>query len=239
MFHHAHVYLAGKLFDSEDPLLLLGSILPDLAVVAVIKWEDGLHGKDADNSFLKFVKDKYPSFLDLARGVHAHNIIDDFTHKDYVGGTGYAFQNNKQLARLIAKYYQLDKQGSIGKAHNFIESGVDISLLIMQPEIQNKLRDAISIVDREKLAEILSSYFNIDRDKFLKALSQFFDLFTKYDFTIKDNWFLFWTDLEKLLSLKDIGDQKRAELIDESINIARDTYKDFFEYSITKGQKMI
>lgn len=96
MFHHTHSYLASKLYKSQDPFLLLGSILPDIAVTKIIKWTGGLHGKRSVNKFTKFIN-KNPGYDWLLKGVIAHNVIDDFTHKNYKGETGYAFQNNQEL----------------------------------------------------------------------------------------------------------------------------------------------
>ena len=239
MFHYTHSYIAARLYKSQSDLLLVGSIIPDLAVMGIIKWQGGLHGGEAVKNFSQFIQG-HPDYLDLYRGVLAHNILDDFTHIDYKGEIGYAFQNNQELADLIGKYYELnDDKWSIGKAHNFIESAVDILLLNEDPTAQDKLKKAIKTVNRKKLSELFSDYFNIDKSEFLESISQFFDLFTKYDFTKEENWVLFWEDLEKLMSLKDIGSQKRKELLDKSISIVKNTYKDFLNYSLAEGVKQV
>lgn len=230
MFHHTHAYIASKLCKSEDSLLLIGSILPDIAVTKIIKWVGGLHGKRSVNNFSKFIS-KNPSYDWVLKGVIAHNIVDDFTHKNYQGKIGYAFQNNQELVKLVARHYGLDKKAARGFAHNYIESGVDILLLQDRPIIQNKLKQALSRVNKKKLAELLGSYFHIDQEKFYQSLTQFIILFTKYDFSKVNNWVLFWKDLEILLSLKDIGNQKRKELLNIGIDIVKNTYKEFLNYS--------
>lgn len=235
MFHHTHAYLASKIYDSEEPLLFLGSILPDLAVTGIISWENGLHGAENDIKFTEFIEQKYPKYITLANGVHAHNIIDDFTHIDYKGKIGYAFQNNKQLALMVADFYELDEEKSIGKAHNFIESGVDILLLKEMPEVQTKLRMAINQIDKEYIAKILAEYFRTSPEKMLKSLNEYLNLFTKYDFSILEEWIPFWTDLEKLMKLKNIGDGKRRQLINKSLEITKITYKSFIDYSAIEG----
>lgn len=237
MFHNTHSYIAAKLYNSESDLLLVGSILPDLAVTKVIPWEGGLHGKESVEKFYEYIKDK-SEYMDLYKGIVAHNILYDFTHLDY-GETGYAFQNNQELARLIGEYYGLEEKRAISKAHNFIESGVDIMLLQDYPSVQEKLKKAISNTDIKKLADLLAEYFNSDKEEFFNMLSKFFSLFTKYDFSKKENWSIFWIDLEKLMLLKNIGEQKRIELLNESLITVGETYKDFLEYSIRRGLKNI
>lgn len=236
MFHNTHAYLASKLYKSENILLLTGSILPDIAITKIITWDKGLHGEENFESFFKFVGKNYPDFLNLNKGILAHNIVDDLTHRAYLGGTGYAYQNNEELSKLVSKYYGLDEKTAQGIAHNYIESGVDILLLREYKDIQKQIRDAVGQIDKKDLANILSEYFKGDKNKFLEALSQFLDLFTKYDFVKEDNWVLFWGDLEKLLSLRDIGVQHRSSLLHKSVGIVKNTYQEFLQYSLEKGK---
>lgn len=238
MFHNTHTYFASKLCKSHDNLLLLGSILPDIAVTGIIKWEGGLHGQESLDNLSRFIK-RRPAYLNLYKGIHTHNIIDDFAHTNYIGGTGYAYQNNEELVKLVAEYYDLDKKGAQGKAHNYIESGVDILLLQEYPHIPNQIKRAIQRTDEKELSRFLGSYFNIDKNRFLDALLQFFDQFTKYDLTKEDNWNLLWADLENLLSLKNIGNQKRKQLIQKSITVVKNTYHDFLKYSLEEGSKKL
>lgn len=239
MFHNTHLYFASKLYKSDDPLLLVGSFLPDLAVTKIIKWEGGLHGVESDDNFNLFIQDKFPEYSRLALGVHAHNILDDFTHLKYITEPGYAFQNNEEITKMIGDYYDLNNESARGKAHNFIESAVDILLLKEFPDTQDQLREVIKKINHKQLAIILSAYFKTDRDLMLDSVTKFFDLFTKYDFSKEVNWILFWADLEELLDLNDIGNDKRKKLLDKSIDIVKDTYQDFLSYSITEGEEMI
>lgn len=238
MFHHTHAYIASKLYKSENDLLLVGSILPDIAVTKIIAWEGGLHGTESVQSFFKFIQNKYPQFLDLYKGILAHNILDDFTHKDY-GATGYAYQNNKELVKLVSKYYALDDASARGKAHNYIESGVDILLLQENPSIQLKLKKALRSIDQRELAELLSEYFASDKNEVINAISFFFDLFTKYNFEKLDNWAEFWRDLAQLLSLKKIEEKERKSLLDMSVEVTKNTYEDFLNYALSQGVKKI
>lgn len=140
---------------------------------------------------------------------------------------------------MVVKYYSLDKKEGRIIAHSYIESGVDILLLTDYPSFQKKFKQALRQVHIKKLSELLEIYFNIDQEKFYEALTQFIDLFTKYDFSKTNNWVLFWKDLEILLSLKNIGDKKRKELLDMSLSIVKNTYKDFLVYSQSEGLKEI
>lgn len=233
MFHHTHSYLASKITDSEEPLVLLGSMLPDLAITGVISWEQGLHGAEADFQFTEFIEQNYPAFINLAKGVHAHNVVDDFTHLDYKGKPGYAFQNNKELVLLVGNFYELDEEKAKSKAHNFIESSVDIQLINDMPEIQTKLRMAINQIEREKIAKILAEFLRKDRQKIFEALNIYLELFTKYDFSKQGEWVSFWIDLEKYMKLKNIGNGKRTQLLNKANEATEKTYKAFINFVLT------
>ena len=51
MFFHTHVYYSKKVDKSLDPLKVVGSFLPDLALTGVITWDD-LHKKKNILDFL-------------------------------------------------------------------------------------------------------------------------------------------------------------------------------------------
>ncbi|EKD90798.1 MAG: hypothetical protein ACD_30C00090G0019 [uncultured bacterium] len=237
MFYNTHAYLASKLYRSGEALLLIGSILPDIAITKIITWDKGLHGKENFESFFKLIEKKYPEYEFLKKGILAHNIIDDFTHKDYPGGTGYAFQNNKELIKLLIEYYEITRKRAKVLAHNYIESAVDIYLLKDHPEIQDKIKSATGKTNKEKLAEILGDYFKNDANNFSKALNNFFGLIKKYDFKKEENWVIFWEDFAKLLDLKDVGKEKRVILMDKALEVVKNTYKVFLNYSLKEGLK--
>ncbi|MEK7559610.1 MAG: zinc dependent phospholipase C family protein [Patescibacteria group bacterium] len=226
MFHNAHAYVTKRLYKSEDDLLLIGSILPDIAITKIIGWDDGLHGSRNMNKFAKYIKNK-PDYINLYRGVYVHNIVDNLAHKRFSGGKGYAYQNNREIVRLIISVYGLSLKDAQIKAHNYLESAVDILLLQKYPEIQTKIRIAIKRTDVVKLSTLLSIYFNQDRNEFANALSQYFNLIIKYDLSKKQNWILFWDNLEELMSLKRIDNDKKKEILNKSISISKNSYENF------------
>ncbi len=234
-----HAYVVSKLYKSDDPLILVGGILPDSAVTKTIGWAGGLHGLEERNKFHQFVLEKYPDYINLAKGVIGHNVLDDFTHLEYLTKPGYAFQHNKELVKLVSKYYGLPVDNATGKAHNYIESGVDILLLKDQPAFQAQLKAAIKKIDQKQISLILADFFKIDLAETEQNLKAYFDLFTKYDFSKVSNWNLFWQELEVWFKLEDIGQEKRQILLDESINVVLDTHQDFLAYSIIHGRKLL
>lgn len=232
MFHNAHAYFASKLHNSTDGLLLVGSILPDLSVMGIIPWHDGLHGARNAQRFHKFVNTKYPAWLKLAQGVLAHNALDDTSHTRYKDGPGYAFQNTQKLAELVETFYGLDKQLAKGKAHNYIESAVDMLILKKEPKIQSQLKQALKNTDQNELANILAEFLTIDKSKLLASIKQFFDLFSRYNLVRLEEWHPFWSQLEKLFELKNIGQQHRKKLLEISLKTIKNTYREFLNSSL-------
>jgi hypothetical protein len=239
MFYNVHAYLAEKFFNSKDSLLIIGSFLPDIAITKIFEWDKGLHGKENANQFIKFLQKEEPQFDFLGKGVLAHCIVDDYSHLEYAGGTGFAYQNNKKLAALIKRYYKVDDTLALKKAHNFIEIGVDISLLNDYPQIYSEVNEALENTNKLKISQVLGKYFNMDSQKIHTATKIYFELITKNDLTIKESWILLWKDLSKMMKLNDIKDEEIQLLIDEGVNIVKNTYKDYLNFCVTDGSKFI
>lgn len=238
MFYNAHVFIAEKLYSSNDPLLITGSILPDIAITKIFDWnKTGLHGKENVKNFYNFILKNFPEFEKLALGVLAHNILDDFSHNNYSKNIGYAYQNNQQLINKVSRYYESDKELTERKAHNFIETGVDILMLKDFPNIQNDLEKSLAAIDSNQLCKLFEKYFDIKKTKALESIKEYYSLITEKDLSIKTNWIFLWKKLNRMMGLKNITDQEILDLIDTGIETIRDTYKDFISYSITTGRR--
>ncbi len=239
MLHNAHAYFASTLYIPDSPLILVGSIIPDIAITKIIGWENGLHGRENVSKFCKFVESKAPLLTGLYKGVFLHCILDDFSHNNYNGNTGYAYQNNERLSQLIYKYYEVDKETAKRIAHNYLESAVDMFLLQEHPQLGFKIKNTIQQVDINSISDPLSLYFAKNKTKFKYALVEYFELISKSNLESLKGLIAFWEDLEKNLSLQKIGVDQKIELFNLSITLVGHTYKDFINYSLKKGYKKI
>ncbi len=237
MFHHAHCYIGSKIFDLDSELFLIGCLLPDIAITKIIGWEDGLHGYENSAKFDLFIKDHFPKQTDLSIGVYAHNILDFFSHTKYLIDTGYAFQNNQQLTQLVKESYDIDNQSAQGKAHNYIESAVDIYLLNKFSDVNEKVKAVLKNSNRQLVADILSKYFDISKDECLEAVNEYFDLFSRYDFSKVESWNNFWEILEQKLSLSNIGRDERISILNLAVATTADSVNDFINNSISLGKE--
>ncbi len=238
MFYNAHAYVAGKIFGSDDKLLLTGSFLPDIAVLKIIDWDkSGMHGREAAKRFKDYIEKHHSDYLSLAKGVIAHNILDDFSHFDYNGGKGYAYINNKELVKKTSQYYGDDGKLGLRKAHNFIESAVDILLLQKQSDIYTKIVDATEKVDKNALAKVVGEFFGIDESKTEQTLTEYFALINSHDLCNKNNWIFLWQKLNKLMGLRNLEDKQILDLLDTGIASVTPTFTQFMDFALTEGTK--
>ncbi len=239
MFYNAHVFFASKLYNSDSPLILIGSILPDIAITKIIEWDNSLHHTSNLVNLLKFVEKHNSSLKDLYKGVFSHRILDDFSHNNYRGSFGYAYQNNEGLSQTISKYYELDKEAAKRIAHNYFESAVDMLLLKENPGLRFKLKNAIEQVNIDSISDILSLYFGRNKLKFRLALVKYCRLISESNMENLKGLVRFWEGLEEMLYIKRIGVDKKTELLKLSINLAKNTYKDFINDCLKKSYEKI
>lgn len=233
MFYNTHVFFASKLYSSDNPLILIGSILPDVAITKIVGWDSDLHHIE-NSDFLKFLKNNYPLLTKFYKGIFSHCILDNFAHNSYKKNIGYAYQNNEKISQVISKYYEVDKEVAKRTAHNYLESAVDMLLLQEYPQLKLKIKNAIEEVDINLISDLLSLYFVKNKLKFRQALIEYFKLIAKSNLESLRGLILFWGDLEKMLFLKKIGIVRKKELLKLSINQVVPTYKDFMYYSFKK-----
>jgi hypothetical protein len=236
MMSNTHALFCKKTLKTDDPLILIGSILPDIAVTGVIGWDDSLHEEKVINKFEKFIDLNYPSYFGLARGIKSHNLLDHYTHNEYQGGKGYAYRNNEIMVTLVSKYYHLDSDKATGIAHNYIETAVDILLMKKYGFIIHSLNDASKSPKMSLLPQILSGFFSDTRvDDMSKACKTFFRIFSNDELSNTDYWTVTWRKLNELLNLRTISRRNIEKLISESLKAVEGTYRNFFDDSLKNG----
>ncbi len=127
MFPLSHIYVSTKVAGKESDLLILGSVIPDLAWFSE-PLRDALHSSPAE--FWDFVKDKYPDSLDLALGVKLHSQINkgaDYYSDD--NEIGYAKINGRKIIKKVTEVLNIEEgQQALGLSHSFIEAAIDLLL---------------------------------------------------------------------------------------------------------------
>jgi hypothetical protein len=148
----------------KDPLLLFGSVLPDIATTSREELSrEEIHY--APRKFYDFVIANYPQLKDLAIGVRLHSNVDrgaDYYSDD--GEVGYAVNNGKKISVEVAGLLGIeDGQASLVLAHNFIEAAVDLNLREINSTVLDDYQNCLEVAGNEELVDCLASYFKKDK----------------------------------------------------------------------------
>lgn len=179
MFAFAHAYIATKVIDSYNPLLLLGAILPDyIWNNRTIRYQRNIHYDPF--GFYTFIKNDYKTLLPFAKGVLLHSDIShglDWYSDD--NDIGYAMILGKQLISEIQKAFKLDSIKAADFSHNFIESALDLTLAEKNPKLTQKLSKIRPTVFSYKVDEILSIFSNSSLIETRQAIDGLFKFYLR------------------------------------------------------------
>ena len=229
MFFHTHVYFAEQKEDHLDPLTVIGSIIPDLALTSIISWDD-LHKKKGIFDFFSTVSDNFPESKSLLTGIHYHNTLDYYTHIKYQNDTGYAYKMpTLELINLVSQACGIDEKIAKGISHNFIESAVEMHIIEQSPEIHDLIKGSIENVDVKQLAHIFSTHYKKSENEFYDNLQLYFSLILKYDLTEINEWVFLWDEFAQLLLKKSVDKNTVKQALVLSQQLIQTNWKDFLE----------
>jgi hypothetical protein len=165
MMPMSHVYVTTRVFGRRDPLLVFGSVLPDIATTSGKRIpREKIH--DSPVEFFNFVKNKYPKLLDLALGIKLHGSIlkgADYYSDDFE--IGFAVREGRKLVNEVKELIDSDDgEICLVLAHNFIEAGVDLNLLNQYPEIKDLYEESVTKVNFGEISECISEYAGVDKN---------------------------------------------------------------------------
>ena len=185
----SHTYVSTRAAGKNTPLLILGSVLPDIsATSSQIISRDKIH--DSPDEFSDFINSKYPQFQDLSLGVSLHSQINkgaDFYSDN--SETGYANLEGAKISSEVAELINVrEGRTSLVLAHNFIELAVDLHLHKNQKEIWNIYDEAIKNSKNEfpAVAKCLSVYLELDPSIVLEELNRLFTYLGPHNLTTKE-----------------------------------------------------
>jgi len=227
MFPLSHIYVATKVAERENGLLILGSVIPDLAWYST-PLRGVLHNEPKE--FWSFIKEKYPDFLDLALGVRLHSQIGkgaDYYSDDEE--TGFAKVNGRKILKEVAAAFDIEEgQQALALSHNFIEAAVDLHLREKFPSIVRMYQEAIDSGMVGKVAAILSEYFKKDVSLVEDELNKLFAFFGPENVSSRigvcSNAVVPY--LEKVLDKKLNFDQI-LNVLDQSLALTKDSFMTF------------
>lgn len=239
MFFHTHVYYSKRVDPNLDSLKVISSILPDLALTSLITWDD-LHKKKGILDFSSYIEKSNPLLASLLRGINYHNTLDYFTHISYKNRNGYAYSSiTPELTSLVAKALKVDEKRAFTSSHNCIESGVEYYLLKEDPSLAKLIKDSLRETDIEFLAKTMAEYYRKPQNEMLNGINKLFSFATQYDLTDIDNLARLSIDLNKYYLKVDVDKSLMEEIIRLSLDLTKNTYKEFIETVITTKETEI
>lgn len=233
MLFHTHAYHLKKTDQNLNPLKVIGSLLPDLALTKVINWND-LHKEKNILDFFHYVENNAPEYNSLLSGIQAHNTLDYHSHLSYKNSKpGFAYLSiPTEMPSLIEKALNVTPENSKILSHNFIESGVEYYLLQDNSDLPELIKTSTEQIDIENISFLLAKFYKKDNKTALQGLKKLFSFALNYNLKTIDGFVLFWEELSSFY-LKTKADPKLTKkAIELSLKITSKTYKEFIEYSI-------
>jgi len=193
MFYITHTYAATEI-AGEEPLVVIGSTIPDLPLFCSTLNSDEMHTKGLE--FRKYLEKKDRSYVPLAIGMMLHGNtltgLDFYTHsRSDNEKLGYAFKHGRHLVKEIKKLRERLIPPGIKSlltdeeiAHNFIEMGVEILVAKDHPETIELFENTtykLTNIQLKTIAEYLSGFFRGSTDE--QDIRDFYKLFRPEKFT--------------------------------------------------------
>lgn len=164
-------------YRGNKHLLLLGSVLPDLAYMGFIPEHEAHKNSTA---FLNYLKRADPTHIALGVGFMLHgeepHCLDYYTHKKkgYIAQKANTITDLMRKAKLkLGKWYPRNEDDF---THSVIEFSGDT---LIQKETTQQLQQALHTINLPKVAFHLSNFFKGDSKRILRALQYF----KTFDFT--------------------------------------------------------
>lgn len=188
MFALAHIYIGTKVFRSDDPQVVFGSILPDYV------WNDrnllnknNLHYHPFE--FYDFISRHHPRFLPLAQAVLTHtdisNGVDKYSDNEK---DGYAMKLGKSFINDIGKGFGLDDKKALDFAHNFIEVAVEIHLARAKPTLTAHFVSSLFRNDFESINELLSKFSGVSVSIVASSIEHLLQFYLRNDFASENEF---------------------------------------------------
>lgn len=229
MFPLTHIYCTKEIAKDANPLLLYGSIFPDIHLTGIISWDKM---KNKTGEFSNYIKQNYPSLIDFSEGLLLHEEpkgIDRFVH----GDNGYAYAGGRQILEQIEEYFP---DNSSDTAHSFIEFAVEILLVENTPNLINEIKPILELANDNisQISEIFSEFFNLDISETKNAIKKFNHFLLKMDLSSRNKSIQFYTDFTNRLRKTNYSEEIIKKLLVGAIDSVEKDYDGFLQDTIIK-----
>ena len=231
----AHIYVSTRVANKKTPLLVFGSVLPDVSWTSKSEIaRDQIHY--APREFYKFISENYPKLIDLAVGVKLHSNIDkgaDFYCDDTE--TGFAKVEGRKIEKEVADLLGEEKsERSLGLAHSFIEASVDILLNKSKPEILELYKQSMAAVNLEEISGYFSSYLRLDKDIILKEFNNFLGFVGPTAYLSEESQMDRMVLLIKQRRGKEVDREETKKILESAMTLMADKYQNYLDNAISQ-----
>lgn len=232
MFPLVHIYCTKRIVDNASPLLLFGSIFPDIEALGLLGYGTI---NDSVNEFSAYVKENNSVLSDFGEGLLYHEEpcgVDRFVH----GDAGYAFVKGREIVPFVEKYFP---EGALVKSHNYVELAVQILMVGKYPELQDEMIPVLEASRNvtDKIARIVSDFYSVDYQKTLDAIKLQDELLSTMDFSSLDSAVSWYTGFSNRMRNANYSDEVIKAILEKAIDVIKDDYEDFIEGAIKKCKK--
>lgn len=239
----AHTYVSTKATNRKNPLLILGSIIPDVATTSSQQiGRDMIH--NSPDELFSFIESNFPALIDLGWGVRLHSQVNrgaDFYTDDY--DIGYAYINGKKISEDVAVLLTTPHdQSCLVLAHNFIELAIDLHLAKNNKQITDDYKLGIENSKKEfaTISECLGNYLSLDSATVSTEIDKLVSFLDSKNIESKDLAIKkLILPLIKLRYKKDVSEEKALENLDKALELTEQTYQDFLDKTVIEVRKNI
>lgn len=236
MLPSSHIYVATKVAKKKSPLLVFGSVLPDVSWTSQSEiGRDQIHY--APKKLYKYLSKNYSSLLDLGVGVRLHSNIDkgaDY-YSDGENYSGFAYIEGAKIESEVAKLLggKKDMKSKV-LSHNFIEAGTDLNLLSDKPEVLKLYSESINKIDLNQISACLGDYLSLDSKIVRKELERFLQFIGPSSYTSESSIVEKMVLLIKTRKGSQVDSKGVATILGKAKTIMKGKYKSYLEEAITE-----
>jgi len=238
MFPLTHAFVAFKATQSKDPLLILGSFLPDFAVTKVVNWDE-THERGLE--FKVFLDEKFPKLSNLAVGFLTHGLkpkgLSYYADYSYAGEGGYAVVHSRGLSSAVARACNLNDVTAKIAATHFVKMAFEVLVARDQPQAVNLVEKSIKESDLKQVSAALAGFYSKDKEAVLDAVNRYVTACNVHDLTTSEGLARTWSVLNEVIFNQKTDEKACAVLIDDTVKTIEPSYKKFLDDSIDAIKK--
>lgn len=234
----SHIYVSTKVTKRKSPLLVFGSVLPDVSWTSTSEiGRDQIHY--APKELYEYVAKNCSQLMDLALGIRLHSNVDkgaDYYSDDLE--IGFAKVEGRKIESKTANLLGEEKsEKSLVLAHNFIEASVDMLLNESRPEILELYRKSVESIDLDEISLCLSKYLHLDKEVVSSEIGKFLNIVGPIAYVSKESFVDRMLILVKQRRGKDVDRDKTEKILQEAVELMKDKYQGYLDNAIENMRK--